>query len=635
MCGIAGVMRQGPAQELNDEVAGMVAALVHRGPDGEGILVRDGVALGHRRLAIIDLEGGRQPLANEDGSVWVVFNGEIYNYRELRAQLEARGHVFATHSDTEVIVHAYEEWGPESVARFRGMFGFALADFSRRRLLLARDPFGIKPLFYRIGPDYFAFASELSALEQVRAPAPRGRLEAVEHYLRYRYIPGPRTIYEDVFQLPPASWMTVDFDGQRPEPRTYWRLSFEPQHGLSDAQWLDRFEAVIHDSVRAHLVADVPFGVFLSGGIDSTLVARAMSDLLERPVTAFSIGFDEDTFTELTYAEEAAHTLGIPLCAETVTLDVAHLLPELVAHYGQPFADTSMIPTWAVSRLARRHVPMVLSGDGGDEAFAGYPRYANWVKDGVANEIRQLLASPRGLFWRVPRILKRLSLPPTEQRALWDDEVALIPSDFRSALWRTEHQHVVRTPCPTFARAVEQARPLDRLSAAQYVDYQTYLPGDILTKVDVASMYHGLEVRTPLIDVPVVELAASLPFDQRFRRENGNLVQKRLPKQSLQRRFAPRFVHRAKMGFGIPEDRWLRPGAPARHLFEELVLSSGSRLWEWFRRETVESWLWRMDRMGFSLGGPLWGLLILALWLEQHPDVTFAADQPALAGGRP
>jgi asparagine synthase (glutamine-hydrolysing) len=622
MCGIAGILRWDDHRPEHAEIQAMTRALAHRGPDGEGFYLRDGVALGHRRLAIIDLEGGRQPMGNETGSVWITFNGEIYNYRELRHQLVASGHKFASHSDTEVIVHAYEEWGSDAFQKLRGMFAFALADFTNRRLVLARDHFGIKPLYYYLGKDFFAFASELAALREVRAAAPHGRLEAVEHYLRYRYIPGPETIYEDIYQLSPASWLTVDFDGRRSGSARYWHLLFEARDRRSDDQCLEEFDAVIHDSVQAHLVADVPFGVFLSGGIDSTLVARTMSELLDQPVTAFSIAFDEQEFNELSYAQQAAQVLGIQLKSEIVTPDVAHLLPQLVEHYGQPYADTSMIPTWYVSRLARQHVPMVLSGDGGDEAFAGYPRYEGWMRDGLGRETLALLASPRSAFLRLPRILRRLAATPDGQVRQWEDWISLMSPEIRRSLWRPEHYALVKQSCGVLVEAAAQSRRFDRVAQAQHFDYQVYLPGDILTKVDIASMFHGLEVRPPLIDVKVVELAASLPVDRRYRRNGKSNILKWLPKQALRSKFGATFVDRAKMGFGIPEDRWLHQGTPVRKLFDGLVLPADSPLYGWFQRRTIEDWTRQLDA-GRSTGAWLWSILILAVWLEQNSEITF------------
>src|SRR4051794_40237634 len=287
MCGIAGIIRWQGDRLRPAEIERMTEAIDHRGPDGVGFLRRDGVALGHRRLAIIDPELGQQPMSNDDETVWLSYNGEMYNFQELRSELKAKGHRFETHCDTEVAIRAYEEWGPGCVKKFRGMFAFAMADFRNRRLLLARDHFGIKPLYYRLGEGYFAFASELPALRKIDDRAPAGNLDAVDLFLRYQYVPTPHTIYKDVHKLPPAHYLVVDFDGKVSGPTRYWDFSFQPQTGLSDDEWVERAESVIHESVKAHLVSDVPFGVFLSGGVDSSLVAAEMSRVLKHPVQAF------------------------------------------------------------------------------------------------------------------------------------------------------------------------------------------------------------------------------------------------------------------------------------------------------------------------------------------------------------
>src|SRR5438874_2375436 len=335
MCGIAGIIRWQPAALQPDEIDRMTNAISHRGPDGVGFLRRDGVALGHRRLAIIDPELGHQPMADEEENVWVIYNGEMYNFPELRDELAGRGHRFVTRSDTEVVIHAYQEWGPECVQRFRGMFAFALADFRQRKLLLARDHFGIKPLYYRIANNYVAFASELSALRGIDADPPQGNLQAVDYFLRFQYIPTPHTIYRDTFKLPPANYLMVDFDGNVEGPTRYWDLRFKPRHGLSDQQWEAEAAEVIHDSVKAHLISDVPFGVFLSGGTDSSIVASEMSRILKEPVQAFSIGFQEKQYSEVPYAEQVAEQCHINLRTEFVREDMLAILPELIAHYGE------------------------------------------------------------------------------------------------------------------------------------------------------------------------------------------------------------------------------------------------------------------------------------------------------------
>jgi asparagine synthase (glutamine-hydrolysing) len=630
MCGIVGIVRWGATPVTDGEIQRMTDAVAHRGPDGQGTLVRDGVALGHRRLAIIDLEAGAQPLSNEDGNVWVTYNGEIYNYRELARELAGLGHIFRTHCDTEVIVHAYEEWGDDCVKRFRGMFAFAIADFRRRRVLLARDHFGIKPLYYRIGSDYLAFASELSAIRAVDDIAPVGSLQSIEYYLRFSYDPTPGTIYRDTLKLSPASTMVVELDGRRHEPVSYWDLSFAPREGLSDAEWEEQAIATFSESVEAHLVSDVPFGVFLSGGIDSTLVAGEMSRILDRRVRAYGIGFNEERFSEMQYARAAADRYGIDLVTEVVDEDAAiEIIPDLIAHYGQPFGDSSAIPTWFVSRLARRDVPMVLSGDGGDEAFGGYHSYVQWLESAtLGGSMRRYApmkqasmgASARALVRATRRYLENARSYRVDE---WQRQITLIGGRGRQDLWRKELRGITGGEDRAYAGALENAETFDRLAYAQYLDFRTYLPNDILTKVDVASMYHGLEVRTPLIDLRVVELAASLPMKQRVRRNgDGSLVAKSLPKRVLERTFPREFTHRHKMGFGMPRAVWFLPGGRGRAMLDSVLLDRASRLRELFDRSAIEMNL-ALHTEAFDNSGPLWLLLVLGLWLEANPDVGF------------
>ena len=630
MCGIVGIIRWGTLPVSAGEIQRMTDAVAHRGPDGQGTLVRDGVALGHRRLAIIDLEAGAQPLSNEDGTIWVTYNGEIYNFRDLARELTALGHVFRTHCDTEVIVHAYEEWGDDCVRRFRGMFAFGVADFRRRRVLLARDHFGIKPLYYRVGSDYLAFASELSALRAVDDAPPVGCLQSIDYYLRFSYDPTPGTIYRDTLKLSPAHTMVVDFDGRRSEPARYWDLSFSPREGIDDAEWEERAIEVFRESVEAHLVSDVPFGVFLSGGIDSTLVAGEMSRILDRRVRAFGIGFNEERFSEMQYARTAADRYGIDLVTEVVDESAAiDIIPDLIAHYGQPFGDSSAIPTWFVSRLARRDVPMVLSGDGGDEAFGGYHSYVQWLESAtIGGSLRRyaptkqasMAASARALVRATKRYLENAGSYRVDE---WQRQITLIGGRSRDDLWRAEHRESAVGADRAYAGSLEKAESFDRLAYAQYLDFKTYLPNDILTKVDVASMYHGLEVRTPLIDLRVVELAASLPMRQRVRRNgDGGLVAKSLPKRVLERTFGREFTHRHKMGFGMPRAVWFLPGERGRAMLESVLLDGGSRLRELFEPAAIERNL-ALHSESFDNSGPLWLLLVLGLWLEANPDVRF------------
>jgi asparagine synthase (glutamine-hydrolysing) len=626
MCGIAGIIRWKGNPPAQSELERMTAAISHRGPDGVGFLRRDIVALGHRRLAIIDPELGHQPMANEDESLWITYNGEMYNYIELKQELIQKGHQFVTNSDTEVVIHAYQEWGVDCLQKFRGMFAFTLADFRTRKLFLARDHFGIKPLYYRMGNGYVAFASELAALRQVDDAVPAGNLLAVELYLRYQYIPPPHTIYRDVYKLPTASYLVVDFEGNTTGPTRYWDLNFRPQRGVSEKDWEEQADAVISESVKAHLVADVPFGVFLSGGIDSSLVALKMSEILARPVQAFAIGFNEQRYSELRFAEQVAEERGIELHTHVVEDDSLNFLPELIAHYGEPFGDSSAVPTWHVSKLARERVPMVLSGDGGDEGFAGYTHYDYWFGQDPAFRAREdFPRAPRAAFyWARQAIRRRMTGGSRQNLVEWENMISYLNQPSRRALWRTEFHDLIDEECEAFAEASRKAWRNDRVGYAQSLDFQLYLPYAILTKVDVASMYHGLEVRTPLIDLRVLELASRLPMNMRLGRNGSSKrISKYLLKKILGKTLPPEFVHRQKQGFSIPRDIWFLPDQPARKMLEGVLLDRNSRLTEFFDPKEIRAHLDLHTRERDN-SNALWLLLVLGLWLQQNPEVSFS-----------
>lgn len=622
MCGIAGIIRWA-APAAPTEIEAMTAALAHRGPDGSGIHIDGGVALGHRRLSIIDLECGRQPMTLDNEQLWITYNGELYNFKQLRQELEQFGHRFRTHSDTEVILHAYKQWGADALNRFRGMFAFAIADHTAREVFIARDQFGIKPLYYRVEAESVSFASELPALTHVVGPPLRGRLEGIESYLRYRYVRGPETIYRNVWQLPPGHFMRIGFDGQVVPPKRYWQFQFQQPAQKSNTEWVDQFEACLDDSVSAHLVADVPFGVFLSGGIDSTLVASRMAKLLGRQVTAFSIGFGEAEFSELRYAEQAAETLGINLVTKIVKPDITSLLPTIVAHYGQPYADTSMIPTWYLCQLARSQVPMVLSGDGGDELFAGYDRYFYFAKDGIIHELKRLLCDPRQFAFRATRLWQSLTTPSLAWVNQYEDYLRFVTREFRFQLWKPEYRSLIAQTQLNVCRTSLAAQASDRVSFAQATDIETYLPDDILTKVDIAAMAHGLEVRPPLVDIRIAALAADLAYAAKIGQSaTGSPILKSTPKHLLQKTFKPDFVHRKKMGFSIPEAQWLQKGSPVRHLLDDLISTKQSAASEWFDLKGVYRLRDQFDQ-GRPTAPALWAVLLLCLWREQNPAVVF------------
>jgi asparagine synthase (glutamine-hydrolysing) len=558
VCGIYGAFStdaQRPIQADLLERMGLV--LAHRGPDGGGSHLAGPFGMGMRRLSIIDLAGGDQPIANEDGTVWVVFNGEIYNYRELTADLVARGHRFATSSDTEVLVHLYEEYGERCVEPLRGMFAFAIWDGPRRELLLGRDRLGIKPLYYAATPDGFLFGSELKALVQSPWLSPRLDRRGLAAYLQYGYVPDPLSILDGVAKVPPGHTLRVR-SGRPDLPRRYWeatthfKTAAAPESGTRAAEDLWR---KLEEAVRFHMVSDVPVGAFLSGGVDSSAVVSIMARASRRPIKTFSVGFGEDRYNELPHARQVAEAYGTEHHDLLVEPNDLKVLEELLSSFDEPFADSSAIPTYLVSRLARQHVKVVLSGDGGDELFAGYDRY---VVDhrrrhlGLLGDMG-LGAALRAASALLPvgggkNTLYNLSLPRLQR---YIDAISLFP---RQAL-----SDVLADGDASRVDVASQADPdLDALSQLQDLDLKTYLPGDILTKVDRMSMANSLEARVPLLDHPLVEFACSLPPDLRFR--DGKT--KYLLKRALEGRVPAEVLNRPKQGFAVPLESWFSGAIP-------------------------------------------------------------------------
>ncbi len=608
MCGIAGILAPFPAERLRAGAVALAAAQQHRGPDGAGVHVQGPVALAHRRLSIIDLDAGAQPLANEDENVWITFNGEIYNYRELRQKLEGRGHRFRTRSDTEVIVHAYEEWGDLCVTHLRGMFAFAIADARRHRLFLARDHFGIKPLVYVEQAGWFAFASEIQAFHSLSDTVTTLDIRALDEYLALQYIPAPRSIYREVRKLPPGHTMSVDYDGRVHGPQRYWRPEFKPDTFRSTEDWLDAFDATLRDSVQAHLVSDVPVGAFLSGGLDSTGVVAMAQEIATQPIHTFSIGFRDPAHDESAWAAEAAERLGTVHRCEILEVDALRALPGLVHHYGEPFGDSSAIATMAVSKLAARDVKTVLTGDGGDEGMAGYHSHMHW------------------LSWVSQQGGDMLTRPPVQA---WQQFIQYCDPQTRARLWAGDHRSETLLPIESFERAWSEARDLGVVQRVQYLDAMTYLPYDILTKVDIASMANSLETRTPLVDVQVWNLLTQMPERVNIGLDpHGQLTGKHVLKRLLSRYFPDRFVHRKKQGFGVPLSRWFAPDGDARAFVEERLLGPDSMLRTLFDPAPAR------DLLRNGQHGPVWVLLVLEEWLRQaqvrtaaQPTLTLASEQ--------
>ncbi len=614
MCGIAGIIRFD--QPIGaDEIQRMTSALKHRGPDGEGFWVEKNIALGHRRLSIIDLISGKQPMCNEDGSIWITFNGEIYNFLELRSDLSEKGHLFKTKSDTEVIVHAYEEWGDECVNRFRGMFAFAVVDRKNGRIFLARDHLGIKPLFYYVDDVFFAFASEIQALKTIKGARFDLDLQGIDQYLCLQYIPAPRTVYNQVKKFPPGHRMIISFDGKITDPAPYWNINFNPDYRKNQDEWLEELDSVIQESVKSHLISDVPFGAFLSGGIDSSTIVAYMSQILEKPVKTFSIGFKEEDYDELQYAEIAARRFGTEHYSEIVKPDALGILPKLVQNYGEPFGDSSAIPTYYVSQLARRHVAMVLSGDGGDELFAGYNSYPAWL-----DYIRDKTPLIKRILYPIAHKIRPFRYPGIRRNEAslenWKRFIQYLSNADRRRLWRREHQSLAGAPIEPFEADFKWAEKFTYANRVQYMDIKNYLPYDILTKVDIASMANSLEVRTPFVDKKVVEFAATIPEKINIRLfSKGGWKGKILLKKLAGKYFSREFIDRKKMGFGVPVKEWISVNGGWRGEVNERLLSKSSVLLDYFEPLAIQ------DLLEKNHAGPIWLLLFLEEWLRQNKSL--------------
>ncbi len=611
MCGITGIVNK-QNKETREQLSAMLSSTVHRGPDGDGIFSYKNISVGHRRLTIIDPEGGKQPLANENKTIWITYNGELYNFKELKNILSTRGHCFGTKSDTEVIVHAYEEWGEECVHHFRGMFAFCIVDLNKQILFLARDHFGIKSLCYLNTPTIFAFASEIQSLKQATKAPLSIDLESMDTYLRLGYIPAPLSIYQEIKKLPPASWMKVSFSGKILSINCYWQADFQPDYSKSEEEWLEELDATLMDSVKKHLISDVPFGAFLSGGLDSSLVVLYMSRILKQPVEAFSIGFKEKKYDETNYAKIAATKCGANHHIEIVTPDALELLPKLVRHYGEPFADSSALPTYYVSKLARKHVPMVLSGDGGDELFAGYNSYIAWLKLLDTTRQRKTVQSIKNILLQkfFPDLFPQI--PKGQNIDQWLKIMGQYPQHVRGQLWRPEYKNIYQKRLLLFESLFEKAQQYVPVRQAQFIDINSYLPFDILTKVDIASMANSLEVRTPLVDIKVMRLASKLPDNLVMHKQhNSNRSGKYIIKKLLSKFFPKDFIHRPKMGFGVPVDIWFKQ-QNIHEIIQERLLSRDAGIAPYFNQKYINKML-KKERTN-----RLWMLLFLEEWFQQE-----------------
>ena len=654
MCGIFGHISPGKPVEVLD-CRRAIEALAHRGPDGLGVALgrledrsatfhlnphggrlralsadRCDFFLGHRRLSVIDLaEEAFQPMSNEDGVVWVVFNGEIYNHQELRRRLEGLGHRFRTdHSDTEVLVHGYEQWGQRLVDELRGMFAFAVLDLRTRRLTMARDRFGEKPLYYRTDGKGVTFASELKALLHLPEVDLTISPEALVDYLHHRVVPAPRCIYRGMRKLRAAEIVTIELDAPDVcHSEIYWSVDYDPAPGKSDARWFDEFEAELRESIRLRSISDVPLGTFLSGGLDSTIVVRQLSRIARRPVSTFSIGFAEEQFDESRWAARAARHFGTAHHRRVVSSqDLLDVVAEVAEMFDEPFADPSAIPTLLVSRLAREHVTVALTGDGGDELLAGYARYARchrlgrWFDRGPGRLAKSLLRPVASLWPESARgkALLRLLVRGTKERYFrsFMDDYLLGQLDPGPA----ENWHCLLDS----AWSEDTSNLVDRMCA---MDRQFYIPEDLAVKVDRTSMSVSLEARAPLLDHKLFELVARMPLATRFDGREGKLPFRRI----LSRELGEDFVDRPKQGFAIPLGRWFR--GRLRDQLNDTLLQSGGIVTSLFSRGGVEKLIDNHCRGSRDQSERLWKLYILQKWNDcygKRQSQDRVADMPVI-----
>ena len=635
MCGITGGIWTNPERAIDRAVLQrMTDALQHRGPDDKGVYFSEfetrppyesvpGVALGHRRLSIIDIEGGRQPMANEDQTVWIVFNGEIYNFAALRHRLEGAGHQLRTACDTEVIVHLYEDMGVDAFQHLNGMFAIAIWDATKRRLILARDRLGQKPLIYRVERDRLLFASELKSLLEVPDVPRVLDPGAVDEYLTYQYIPHPNTIFQGIRKLPPGHY--AEFQEGKFDVVDYWSPALNREVRQTSEEYVEQLRELLLSSVELRMRSDVPLGAFLSGGIDSSLIVAIMQQQCTSKVKTFSIGFPIPEYDETHYARQVAEHLGTDHYEYSVTPDSVEVLPQLVWHFDEPFADSSAIPTWYLSQWTRQHVTVALSGDGGDELFAGYPRYraARWGQffDALPRPVRAALAAriwqsipasarQKSYTRRFKRFASAIGSLPAQRYLEW---IEIFRETQRAELYTNEFlEHLPASDPTRFLRlAWSRAEGRDAVASASLADLVTYLPCDLMTKVDVASMSHGLECRQPFLDYRLAELAIRMPTRLKYHGGRG----KRILWQAFGHLLPPEIGSRPKMGFGVPLDHWFRN--ELRPMAHDVLLDQASKSRGLFQPKVVQRLIEQHATGMFDHSYRLWALLVFELWMRR------------------
>lgn len=632
MCGICGIVYHDPLQTANKElVASMSNVIRHRGPDDSGMWVGKNVGLGFRRLAIIDLSPtGHQPMCNEDGSVWIVFNGEIYNYLELREELLRKGHTFRSRSDTETIIHLWEEEGERCVEKLRGMFALAIWDANKQSLFLARDREGKKPLYYADLPDRLLFGSEIKSILQDSDFRIEPDLEAIHHYLAFQSVPAPYSAFKNIKKLPAAH--TLLYKNGHISLRRYWKLSFAKKRLIRTSQDEMALQEEIIDrlreAVKIRLMSEVPLGAFLSGGIDSSIVVALMAGLSDLPVKTFSIGFTYEEYNELPYARMVAERYGTEHHEFTVTPDAKTIFPELVWHYNEPFADSSAIPTYYVSKMAREYVTVILTGDAGDENFAGYPRYQfngdHQLRSNLSYALKRFVkgnpltdayfdsGNPIGTLHRLAGL--------SRERLLYYLRITHFNEQYQRELYSPEFRQRIRN-CYTVDWMLDRYRDSDArnfLDSTLDLDLKLYLPDTLMAKVDVASMAHSLEARAPMLDHKFLEFTATIPPE--YKLKDGK-ISKYIFKKAVEPYLPHDVIHRKKMGFGVPIDHWFRN--ELKDMVYDTLLSQRASQRGYFRRDYIEQMMNR-HQSGETWHYLIWNLLMLELWHLMFIDGTMS-----------
>lgn len=623
MCGITGILDKDGSAIDRSMLQMMSRAVHHRGPDEEGYYFDQHVALGIQRLKIIDLETGSQPIHNEDKSVWVVLNGEIYNYRELKRQLEDRGHKFYTRSDTETIVHAYEEWGDGFIEHLSGIFGFAIWDTGNQRLLLARDRIGVKPVYFYETKNLLVFGSEIKSLLLHPAVERALDFEAFNNYLYFAYVPAPLTMFKNIKKLMPGHMLV--WQGGKTEIKQYWDVSYKIENNISEQEALERLQVVLKNAVKSQIVSDVPLGLFLSGGIDSSILASLMAGIMDRPVTTFSIAYDEGNYNESKYAKQVAEHFRTDHHEFVVRPDIFKELPKIIEHLDEPLANSTALPTIILSKLAKEQVTVVLNGAGGDEIFGGYDKYRrqsflDWYKK-LPEGVRSLMhlaveklvpgvgANLKIFKHRAEMIADALNMPLDERYLTW---ASVISADCRKMILSEQTEEKFRDVNPLRVKSYFGDPDLDAVNKMMYADTKTYLVDDILTMTDKMSMAHGLEIRVPFLDHKVVEFAATLPAGLKVRKGKSKYLLRKLLAQSL----PESICDRPKQGFMVPISGWLRQDEYIGFA-RDILLSQTAKDRGIFNMSGVEKMLVQHQKGEKDHAGAIWALLNFELWYQR------------------